>query len=824
VNDDPTQQLRRRLEQAERAADHWQHLAEQRRVTYDQLRSHPVISIVLRAAELLLPPARRCRNRLQRPLRAAGRRLRWLGALPRRVGAKERATRLRQQLRQLPDPHPDPRHVSLILVLSAGDPPPDTLLDSLKQHTEHRHVELVIVDNGVTGATRTWIDELDGATVCHMERPGAYAAAASAGAAASDGTVVVVLTNHLQLWSSQWLRRLLTHLDDTTAAVGATIIHPERPLLELTAAADLTVAHQHVTFVPDPKTGTPTPQVAATRTPNPDTARRSVAAVSGALFACTREALEHVGAFDPDLTWDGAALEWCVRAQQSGWQIATAGDVIATDHRPNSSWEPSKEDLQALFRRHGPYLNRRVTLDRLHHTGIWSPAPFQAAIVADTATQRAAAADLSQTLTGPGWGVTTIRARQVRRRRWDLIINMSDRWAPDDGGRPDTTAAALVTTTATWTTERLDSHDLVLTTDGQDLPPTHHKSHHIGEQAGGQLQELLDARIRRARLVLKTAAPDGPAGRSWGDWHLAVGLARALRASGHDTWIATRGQWDHTNHLAADISLQLRGKGVAHRSRGQLHILWLISHPDEVTRAELASADLVLTASRPYSRWLSEHTTSPVGTLLQATDPHRFHPHDPVARYRHPIVFVGSSRGVRRPIIDAALAANLDLVVYGKQWEKQLPARMVGGRWVANDELAAVYSSCNVLLNDHWDDMREHGFVSNRVFDALACGAAIVSDDNPELPTLFGDVVACYQHPAELPTRVAELLDDPERRRDVGERGRRIVLAHHTFNRRSAQLLGAARPLLGRHTAHISDGTRPRLAIADADGQLIERR
>ena len=33
-----------------------------------------------------------------------------------------------------------------------------------------------------------------------------------------------------------------------------------------------------------------------------------------------------------------------------------------------------------------------------------------------------------------------------------------------------------------------------------------------------------------------------------------------------------------------------------------------------------------------------------------------------------------------------------------------------------------------MVLNDHWEDMRAEGFLSNRLFDAVASGARVVTD------------------------------------------------------------------------------------------------
>ena len=50
---------------------------------------------------------------------------------------------------------------------------------------------------------------------------------------------------------------------------------------------------------------------------------------------------------------------------------------------------------------------------------------------------------------------------------------------------------------------------------------------------------------------------------------------------------------------------------------------------------------------------------------------------------------------------------------------------------IENDQFPAVYSSAGVVLNDHWRTMQTWGFVSNRLFDVLACGTPVISDTVP---------------------------------------------------------------------------------------------
>ena len=63
---------------------------------------------------------------------------------------------------------------------------------------------------------------------------------------------------------------------------------------------------------------------------------------------------------------------------------------------------------------------------------------------------------------------------------------------------------------------------------------------------------------------------------------------------------------------------------------------------------------------------------------------------------------------------------------------------------VANEDFGPLYCSAGVVLNDHHDDMRRDGFLSNRLFDATACAARVVSDEIDGVTEVFGDVVKTF--------------------------------------------------------------------------------
>ena len=96
------------------------------------------------------------------------------------------------------------------------------------------------------------------------------------------------------------------------------------------------------------------------------------------------------------------------------------------------------------------------------------------------------------------------------------------------------------------------------------------------------------------------------------------------------------------------------------------------------------------------------------------------------------------------------------------------------------------------MLNDHWDDMRAEGFLSNRLYDALASGAFVISDDVEGIEAEFDGAIAVYRQREELEPLIAASLADPARRRTEAAHGRQIVLERHTFDARAATLRAAA--------------------------------
>ncbi len=236
-------------------------------------------------------------------------------------------------------------------------------------------------------------------------------------------------------------------------------------------------------------------------------------------------------------------------------------------------------------------------------------------------------------------------------------------------------------------------------------------------------------------FAIKISCPSVNVKDEWGDYHFARSLGKALYRAGHSFRIDFLNEWDNGRYAVNEVNLVLRGLSSFEPRKNQLNLMWLISHPDKVDADELEKYDHIFVASICYTKQLQKKFGKKVSCLLQCTDPDLFFPDEKESAFSSDVLFVGNSRNHYREVVKSAIDADLKLSVYGTRWHQFIPDQYIKGENIANCELARYYRNARVILNDHWPDMREKGFVSNRIFDVLACGKPLVSDAVEGLPS-----------------------------------------------------------------------------------------
>lgn len=293
------------------------------------------------------------------------------------------------------------------------------------------------------------------------------------------------------------------------------------------------------------------------------------------------------------------------------------------------------------------------------------------------------------------------------------------------------------------------------------------------------------------RWALKIGAPTVARRESWGDWHFAVALKDALERLGQEVVVDCRDAWYRDTTGDDDVVLALRGVRAYEPDRRHVNLLWIISHPEQVTVDEVSAFDHAFAASDPWAAEATVRLGAPVEAFLQCADAIRFRPVEPDPVHRHPVLFVGNARGVR-PSVKTAIDAGLEVAVYGLRWEGLLPPGWWRAPYVPNDELPALYRAAGVVLNDHWDDMRTRGFLSNRLFDLAACGARIVTDDIVGVHAVFGPSVHTFDSPLSMFEAVRRFdVEGPQAQTERDRLSERIR-REHSFDARAARLVEVA--------------------------------
>ena len=319
---------------------------------------------------------------------------------------------------------------------------------------------------------------------------------------------------------------------------------------------------------------------------------------------------------------------------------------------------------------------------------------------------------------------------------------------------------------------------------------------------------------RDHRVRSRAALDDRPgltgrteAGLAWGDTHFGEALAagpapaRSARRGRRPRDPAPR----QTRSLD-DVILVLRGLDrVAAPARNASTSSGSSATPTWSRPTRSAGFDRVYAASHSWAEQVTATWGIDVRPLLQATDPTALQPATARSSTPEPTCCSSATRAASTAPRCAAKAAGIDVTVHGAGLEQQCSApTTVGLRLVDNRELGALYAAAGLVLNDHWEDMRLTGFVSNRLMDAAASGARVASDEIPgprpdrDVRRPGADLDRRARHARGSSASRDSLFPSGDDRVRAAER----VAAEHSFDARAEVILDDVLDLLARRGVH----------------------
>ena len=231
-------------------------------------------------------------------------------------------------------------------------------------------------------------------------------------------------------------------------------------------------------------------------------------------------------------------------------------------------------------------------------------------------------------------------------------------------------------------------------------------------------------------------------------------------------------------------------------------VLWTIDAPINFRPIQRVAAayNNVFCQGSEAIQLFKENNIKNAHWLPMACDPYFHHPVDLTAeeqeKYGNDIVFVGSYYPNRY-----ALYKNLsgfDFGIWGPGWSKIEKASdlrsNIKGEHTKPREWIKIYSASKIVLASHYQDPGNEYPVfqsSPRIFEAMACGAFVISDYQKDVFALFkdGQHLVGYKTTDELIEKIKYYLSHSKERKKIAENGRQEVLNNHKYIDRIKKLL-----------------------------------
>ena len=298
-----------------------------------------------------------------------------------------------------------------------------------------------------------------------------------------------------------------------------------------------------------------------------------------------------------------------------------------------------------------------------------------------------------------------------------------------------------------------------------------------------------------------------------GDYWIAQDLAAGFEKNGVTTDIDYRGEYHRIHSSVPQVNVYMRGyTKYTPPFDAEINVLYsyypmaytsqsknkpnkqVINHRSTMPlNASLdddwQNYDVIAVASSSYAEQLNKAGIKAF-YIPQFTNPEKFYP-DVDDTLKQDILFVGSNWHDRTSL-RYAIESGFYVAVYGYNWDGIVPKEMYKGNYIDNQDLRRHYSSAKIVLNDHRPDMKEFGFINNRIYDATASGAMVISDYMPEIEQIYGDSVPMYRNKEELAQLLNYYLSHEDERVKKAAQARDITLKNFTYQIAAQKIMEAA--------------------------------
>lgn len=285
---------------------------------------------------------------------------------------------------------------------------------------------------------------------------------------------------------------------------------------------------------------------------------------------------------------------------------------------------------------------------------------------------------------------------------------------------------------------------------------------------------------------------------SAGDYFTALEFGEALEEFGWEISFLSRngpGYWylvDNDVDILISLLDIFNPRKIICTNKSLIKIAWPRNWFDRwVSHPSFSDYNLILAPSKTALEYIKEKSGKNPYLFPIATNPERFNEKIPIeTEYISDYCFTGSYWKDPRDIMEMLEPKEIPykFKLYGKNWEKNEKFREYYQGFINYSNLPKVYSSTKIVIDDANRATKNYGAVNSRVYDAIACGALVLTNGEMGSKETFNDKLPVFKSKKELTHLINYYLLNNSERKDKVKELQKIVIENHTYQKRANTL------------------------------------
>ena len=202
------------------------------------------------------------------------------------------------------------------------------------------------------------------------------------------------------------------------------------------------------------------------------------------------------------------------------------------------------------------------------------------------------------------------------------------------------------------------------------------------------------------------------------------------------------------------------------------------------------NVDGYITNSRITEQLLSKF--KPTKFIMLAANHRYFYPMPADSLYSHNVVYLGmyNEKKLSTDVFDRIYteSSKFGLSIYGHSWKNHETLSTNWAGILPKNDISKLYNSAKIVLSTTELRQKAVGMINNRIFEAMSCGATIISEHFPELELVFGNNIFYSRKTGDTTKIVSGILDGTIERKDPASVGD-FIIKNHTFDHRVEEMV-----------------------------------